>query len=171
VIDRPHWIAVGRITRAHGVNGEVAVMPLSEVDARFQPGSRLFVGESGRNRVIVRAARPHRNRLLVSFEGVIDRDRAEALGGQYLFVRAEEAPELPEGEYWTFQLVGCEVATESGRALGRLREVIHTQANDVWVVEGDGGEVLVPALKEVVVSVEAANGRIVVREIPGLTVP
>jgi 16S rRNA processing protein RimM len=178
-IDR---LAVGRITRAHGVEGEVAVLPLSQVEERFEPGSRLSLEGSDRT-LMVAAARPHRNRLLVSFEGVEDRNEAETLAGRYLFVPVESAPPLPEGEYWPHQIAGCEVLTESGRVLGRVREVLLGQANDVWVTRPDDAgepgagtgtgpkEWLVPALRDVVVSVDPAARRIVVREVPGLTAP
>jgi 16S rRNA processing protein RimM len=171
VTERPAWIAVGRVSRAHGVKGEVSVLPLSQVEARFEPGSRLFVGEGPDRPITVRASRPHHHRILVVFDHILDRDQAEALAGAYLFVPAEEAPSLPEGEYWTHDLVGCEVVTDGGRTLGRVREVMHTPANDVWAVEGDQGEVLVPALKDVVGSVDLGSRRVTVHEVPGLTAP
>jgi len=110
--------------------------------------------------------------MLVFFEGIKDRDAAEALQGTYLFVPASAVPPLPEGEFWPHELIGCEVIIDGGKTLGRLREVIHTPANDVWSVQGDDGmEVLVPALKDVVRDVDVETRRIVVREVPGLTVP
>jgi 16S rRNA processing protein RimM len=165
------WIAVGRIGRAHGVRGEVAVLPLSEVDSRFEPASRLFLGEAEDRVLTVASARPHRHRLLVAFEQLKDRAAAEDLQGEYLFVPASSAPPLPEGEYWPHQLVGCEVVTESGRSLGRIREIMRGAANDIWAAEGDGGETLIPALRDVVESVDVTARRIRVREVPGLTAP
>jgi 16S rRNA processing protein RimM len=165
-------IAVGRVARAHGVHGEVAILPLSEVETRFEPGSQLLVGEDGERALIVAARRTHRSRPLVRFAGIDDRTTAEDLVGQYLFVPASATPALPEGSFWPHQLAGAHVVTVDGVALGRLREVIHTAANDVWVVEGPGGdEVLVPALRDVVLSVDVEGGRIVVAAVPGLTVP
>ena len=169
--DPPRFVAVGRITRAHGVKGEVAVLPLSQVEARFEPGARVLAGEDQGEELVVAEARPHRGRLLVKFRGLTDRDRAEALQGTYLFVPASESPSLPPGEFWTHDLIGCHVVAEDGRSLGSVREVIHTQANDVWLVEADGEETLVPALKEVVADVDLSARRIVVRLVPGLTEP
>lgn len=169
--DRPRFVAVGRVTRAHGVKGEVAVLPLTEVATRFEPGSRVLAGEDQGRELTISEARPYRGRVLVFFDGVKDRDQAEALQGTYLFVPTSEAPVLPAGEYWTHDLIGCAVATEAGRALGTLVEVILTPANDVWVVQGEEGETLVPALKEVVVEVDPAARRVVVREVPGLIDP
>jgi 16S rRNA processing protein RimM len=170
VTEDVRWIAVGRITRAHGVRGETAVLPLSQVESRFAPGSTLFVDE-GERALTVAGSRPHRSRLLVSFEEIHDRDQAEAIRGRYLFVPASTAPALPEGEYWTHELIGSTVVTTEGRAIGSVREVIHTPANDVWVTQGDQGEVMIPALKDVVESVDVAGRRIVVRDVEGLTRP
>ena len=169
---RPRYIAVGRITRAHGLRGEVAVLPLTQIGSRFERGSRLLAGEGEDRPMVVSSSRPHRDRMLVIFEGIQDRDTAEALQGTYLFVPASEVPPLPEGEFWPHELIGCEVITDGGKPLGRLREVIRTQANDVWSVQGDDGtEVLVPALKDVVGDVDVEARRIVVRGVPGLTDP
>lgn len=160
-------VAVGRVTRAHGVKGEVAVLVLSEVEDRFAPGSVVRL-EGGRV-LTVRESRPHRGRLLVTFREIADRERAERLRDAYLFVPESEVPELPEGAYWPHQVEGCEVVIEAGRSLGVIRQIIHTAANDVWsAVTEAGEETLVPALRDVVVSVDVAGKRVVVREVPGL---
>ena len=162
-------VAVGKITRAHGVRGEVAVLVLSEVEDRFAPGAVLFL-EDGRA-LAVEGTRPDRGRLLVRFREVPDRERAQELVQRYLFVSEGDVPELPEGAYWPHQLEGCEVVTEAGRSLGVIREIIHTLANDVWIAVADGVETLVPALRDVVISVDIKAGRVVVHEIPRLTSP
>ena len=90
----------------------------------------------------------------MKFREVPDRTAAEALGQRYVFVDEAAVPPAPEGAFWPHQLEGCEVVTEEGRSLGVIREVVHGVANDIWVA-GDGEpEVLVPALKDVVVSVD-----------------
>ena len=160
---------MGRITRAHGVRGEVAVLVLSEVKGRFEAGSRLSL-EDGRT-LTVRMSRPDRNRLLVTFEEIPDRTAAEPLGGSYLFVDAAEVPPPPEDAFWPHDLEGCEVVTDGGRSLGVITEIVHGPANDIWVTRRDDREILVPALKDVVVSVDVASKRVVIREIPGLTDP
>jgi 16S rRNA processing protein RimM len=169
VIERPRWVAVGRITRTHGVKGDVAVLPLSQIESRFEPGSTLFLDERQDRPLTVESCRPHRQRLLVAFREIRDRTAADGLRGHYLFVLTSSTPPLPEGEYWIHDLIGCEVLTDEGRALGRVGEVIHTQANDVWAVRGEDGEVLIPALKDVVRKMDVAGRRIVIREVPGLT--
>jgi 16S rRNA processing protein RimM len=161
-------LAVGLVSRAHGIRGEVSVQPLSEVESRFQTGSTVLLGPDGDRRLEVATARTHGHRLLVKFEDVDDRDAAESLSGRMLLVRQEDAPALPEDRYWVHEVVGIEVLTQSGRKLGTVREVLHNQANDVWLVEGDDREVLIPALRDVVVEVDPAARRAVIREVPGL---
>jgi 16S rRNA processing protein RimM len=173
VSDEPQ-IAVGKITRAHGVRGEVAVLVLSEVEGRFDPGSVLAA--EGRSPVTIETARRDRGRLLIKFDGVDDRVAAQSLQGVYLMIPRSASPELPDDSYWPYELEGCAVRTEAGRELGTIAEVIHTQANDVWAARsaaGDDGEpveVLIPALKDVVVSVDVGAREVVVRDVPGLTV-
>ena len=161
-------LAVGLVARAHGVRGEVSVQPLSEVEARFQAGSVLLVGPAGERRLTVASARPHGHRLLVKFEEVGDRDAAESLRGRVLLVPEENAPALPPDRYWVHEVIGLEVVTETGQSLGRVREVLHNPANDVWVVQGGGRDVLIPALRDVVAEVDPAARRAVIREVPGL---
>ena len=163
-------VAVGRITRAHGVRGEVAVLVLSEVEDRFDPGVELLA--EGRGPLEIESARRDRGRLLGKFSGVDDREAAQLLSGVYLMGPRDASPDLPEGSYWPYELEGCEVSTEAGRPLGTIVDVIHTQANDVWVARPAGdpeGEVLIPALKDVVASVDVRARRVVVRDVPGLT--
>ncbi|HEY7281883.1 MAG TPA: ribosome maturation factor RimM [Actinomycetota bacterium] len=160
-------LVAGKVTKAHGLRGEVTVLVLSEVGSRFEPGSVLHL-EDGRT-LTVASTRPDRGRLLVIFEGVADRTAAEQLNGRYLFVPEDEAPPLPEGSFWPHQLVGCEVITDSGRSLGVIREVVLGVANDIWVAGPPNDEILVPALKDVVTSVDLEGRKVVVREIPGLT--
>lgn len=167
---REPTVAVGRITRPHGVTGEVAVVVLSEVPERFADGATVWL-EDGRA-LTVGSSRPHKDRLLVRFREITDRAQGEALHGALLVVPESMSPPLPEGSWWDHQLVGCSVGTDTGRALGTLTEVIHTAANDVWSVIDDArAETLIPVLKDVLVSVDVGARRIVVREIPGLTAP
>jgi 16S rRNA processing protein RimM len=165
-------VAVGRITRAHGVHGAVLVLPLSEVPERFDPGSSLLLGETGERRVTVVERRGHKDRPLLRLEEVPDRTAAEAIAGEYLFVAASESPELPPGEFWPHELIGMRVVTTSGMELGEVQDVVRTVANDVWIArDADGRESLIPALRDIVIDVDRVAALITVAEVPGLTVP
>ncbi|MFM8944962.1 MAG: ribosome maturation factor RimM [Actinomycetota bacterium] len=162
-------VAVGRIVRPHGVRGELGVLVLSEVEGRFAPGAEVLLPDGRALRV--RASRPHRSGLIVEFEGVGDRDAAAALAGSVVSVPASSSPPLPEGRWWDHDLVGCAVATDTGLDLGTVDDVIHSPANDIWSVLGPTGETLIPVLRDLLVSVDIATKRIVVRDVPGLTTP
>ena len=160
-------IAVGKVTRAHGIRGEVSVLVLSENPERFAPESVVSTRDG--RRLTVEKTRLNRGRLLVKFKEIPHRSEAQKLHGEYLVVPVSELPELPEGSYWPHQIVGCEVVTEGGRSLGTIAEIIRTEANDVWVAKAGETETLIPALDDVVVSVDPGAKRVVVNEIPGLT--
>jgi 16S rRNA processing protein RimM len=163
-------VVVGRITRAHGVTGELAVLVISEVPGRFADGATVWL-EDGRT-LTVASSRPHKDRLLVRFRGVEDRAQAEALQQALLVVPESSSPELPDGSWWDHRIVGCVLETDTGRVLGTVRDVIHTGANDVWsAVDDDGVETLVPVLEDVIADVDLDAKRIIVYEIRGLTAP
>jgi 16S rRNA processing protein RimM len=166
-VDEPA-IVVGAITKAHGLKGEVVVLNRSDNPDRWSPGNTVFLGA---RELVITASRPHGARMLVSFQGVTDRNTADELRGE-LTVRPDQLPELAAGEYWPHQLEGCEVVTDAGRALGRVTDVIPNPANDLWVAVDDAGlETLIPALEDVLLEVDVQARRILVRDIPGLTAP
>lgn len=130
-------IAVGLVLRAHGLRGEVLVLPDSDNPTRFQTGSELFVRDGARQRRLrVASSRSHRGRELVQFVDVRDRDAAEALRGALLEAPEETVPAAEEGTFYYFELVGCRVVD---RALGDLGVVAE-------VVEDGGGVLLSVAL-------------------------
>lgn len=168
-MDEP-TIVVGLVTRAHGLRGEVAVQNRSDNPERWVPGAVVFTEQGAK--LTVRTARMQGAKLTVAFDEVGERAAAEALRGAVLMVPVSWLPDLGEDEWWPHDLEGCRVVTESGRELGIVREVIANPANDLWVaVDEDGVETLVPALKDVLVDVDVAAKLIVVRGVPGLTVP
>jgi len=163
-------VAVGRVTKAHGVRGEVAVENRSDNPERWAPGSIVF-DEAGRSFTVL-AARPHGDRLLITFEEVQDRTAAQGLVGTTFVVPEAWLPELAPGNWWAFEAEGLRVETEDGRHLGTVREVLDYPAHDLWrIVRDDGAEILLPAVDELLVSVDFEDGRAVVRALPGLTAP
>jgi 16S rRNA processing protein RimM len=163
-------VVVGKVTKAHGLKGEVTILSLSDNPNRFDAGSTVFT-EDGRQ-LIVDSSRRNGARLLVTFRGVMDRTGADALRGVTLVVPVSMLPELEPGEFWPHQLEGCEVVTESGRSLGRITDVIPNPANDIWVVVDESGtESLLPAISQVISDVDLDAERVLVKDIAGLTAP
>ncbi len=165
--EREAYMAVGRIVGAHGVRGEIKVKLLTDFPERFAPGSLLFLEEEGFQREVL-SARPHKDMLLIKLSGLPDRTAVEPLRGKYLFILREEAMELDEDEYYEDELVGLVVETMEGDLLGELVEIIWTGANEVYVVQGPQGEVLIPAIAQVVQEVDLEEGVMRVSLLPGL---
>lgn len=162
---RAGFVAVGVIHRAHGVRGELSVESLSDAADRFAEGATLWIdGE----RYKVQQTRPAKRGLSLKLASIDTRDAAEALRGKLLEIPEEALEPLTEGEYYRFQLVGMDVVDLEGRALGRLEQVLATGSNDVYVVRGPAGELLLPATDEVIREVDVAGKRLVVELIEGL---
>jgi 16S rRNA processing protein RimM len=166
-------VVVGRIGRPHGIRGEVTVEPRTdEPDERFAPGATLSV-DGPVNSLVVQRAHWHSGRLLVHFEGVDDRNGAEALRGLLLHVDRDpaELPEDPE-EFYDSTLLGCRVELIDGSAVGEVVDVVHLPAQDLLVVRlADEREVMVPFVEAIVPTVDAPSRRIVIDPPGGLLDP
>jgi len=157
------------IGRAHGVRGEVAVVPRTdEPERRFAPGQRLRAEGSGRI-FTVGAARDHSGRLLVHFEELTDRTQAEAVRGTRLATDVPAA-ELPseDGEFYDRQLVGLLARLANGDEIGRVISVLHLPAQDVLEIRTPTGVRLVPFVEALVPEVDLGTGTLTIAEVEGL---
>lgn len=164
----PVFLAVGKLRRAHGVQGEMIMEVLTDFPERLRPGSKLTIGTPGQL-VRLRSVRPHNQFMLVSFEGYTDPERVRPFVNQLVQVPVDDRPPLPEGEYYQHQLIGLSVVDESGRSLGRVKQILETGANDVYIVQAtDGKEILLPAIDPVILSIDLEEGVMRVHLLPGL---
>lgn len=145
-------LEVGRIVKAHGLRGEVAVVAITDRHERFAPGSVLYAGDEA---VTVATARPHGDRWLVRFEGDDDRDRAEARRGVVL---TAEAVDEPDDGLWVHEVVGVAVVDRAGVEVGTVVSVEANPAHDLLVLDSGA---LVP-----VVFVVEHDGRRIVVDLP-----
>lgn len=168
----PRYLAVGRVLRPHGVRGELRIEVLTDHPERLQQHAHFYLASPNSPETVrrypVEKLRRSRKVLLLKLGGCDDRNAAEELRGQLVQILFEEAAPLEEGEYYHFQLIGVKVETESGEALGRIVEVLETKANDVYVVHGPRGEMLLPAVEDVVLELDLELKRMVVRLLPGM---
>ncbi len=155
-------LMIGEITRPQGIRGEVKVRPATNDPNRFYDLDRVFLkrGEEYVERHIS-VSRVEPDAVYMTFEGVTDRNAAEALRGEFIYVDRAHAVQLPEDANFICDLIGCEGVDTNGRRLGRMIDVMQPGGNDVYVFHGPLGEVLVPALKSVVAEVNVAEKRIV----------
>jgi len=161
----PARLIIGRITRPHGVRGEVKVRPETDFPQRFGRLRRVLLLDERKGEARpagVEAVRRQGGVVLLKLAGVDDLEAARALQGWALAVPWEERVPPPAGSYYLAEVVGLRVRTPSGEALGRVTEVLRTAAHDVYRVAGEAGEVLIPATREVVRAVDLKRGEMVV---------
>lgn len=163
-------LAVGQIVKPVGISGEVAVRSLSDTPGRFRSLRHAKLGADPghiRDVKIERAAEDPRG-VRMKLKDVDDRSAAEALVGQYLFVDPAHRVRLPRGRYFVHQIVGLSVVDSAGRPVGIVRDVLKFPSNDVFVIDRQGREVLIPVVKEFILAIEPRKGTIVVRLIDGM---
>ena len=163
-------VVVGRIGRAHGIRGDVAVdVRTDEPERRFVRGAVLAAGA---RTLTVAASRWQSGRLVVSFGEVPDRTAAEQLRGTLL--EAEVDPEeLPDDEdaYYDRQLIGLEARTDAGTLIGQVTSVVHHDEQDTLIVAAEGRELMIPFVSAIVPTVDLSAGHLVVVDVPGLLDP
>ena len=164
-------LVVGRVGKPHGINGAVTVeVRTDDPDARFAPGSSLRTDPAERGPLVIEEARSRPGGLVVTFAGRTSREDAEALRGTVLLVDSADLPPIDtDDEWYDHDLLGLAVVDPAGAALGTVADVVHSPASDLLVVrDADGGEHLVPFVRELVPAVDVPGGRVVVDPPDGL---
>jgi 16S rRNA processing protein RimM len=152
---------------AHGVRGEVKVRVITDFPRRrFRKGARILIARAP---YTVAAARYQGDFALLRLEEVTERTAAEKLRGQDVEVPTAEALPLPRGQFYWHEVIGLSVVDNTtGQTLGTVKDILETGANDVYVVQTDGREILVPAIKEIVKTIDPSAGRMLIEPLPGL---
>lgn len=139
---------------------------------RFDSQTEVYIGRDGtepRQMSFTLVSR-QKEQIICRLGGIESREEAEKLRKMLLMIPREEAVQLPPGHYYVFDLVGLAVYTEDGEYLGRVKEVLQPGANDVYVVEAvaSDGDILLPAIRDVILDVDLSRGQMSVRLLPGL---
>lgn len=178
------YLSVGTMVNTHGVRGEIKVLPSTSDVSRFEYLLRFFVDMSGAGvgkgdliapdkntplkEFFVESVRYHKNGVLMKLRGVDDMTAAESLKGREIWIPREEARQLDKDEWFICDILGMDVQ-EDGISLGKLVDVLQTGSNDVYVTRDDKKrEILIPALKDVILSVDIEAGIITVKLPEGL---
>jgi 16S rRNA processing protein RimM len=163
------FLAIGRIVAPRGVRGELKVEMLTEDPQRFYELETVYLGEQQVPFALLNISlHPPKNQAFLQLEGIHDRDSADTWRDAYVYVAMEDALPLEEGQYYFHQIEGLSVVTTDGEPLGRIQEILATGANDVYVIDGPQGELLLPAIRDVVQEIDLDKGVIVVRVPEGL---
>ncbi len=158
----PVYLTIGKLQRTHGVKGEILMEILTDFPERVVIDKTLFIGQK-HDEYTVASVRPTGNKLLLSFEGLTDCDQVSILRNQLVYIKTEDANLLPEGEYYHHEIIGMEVVDENGNLVGSVAEIIVTGANDVYIVKTQDDELLLPAIRSVVLSIDQQSKKMIVR--------
>jgi len=163
-------ITIGKIVSTQGHRGEVRVLPYTDFPERFKTMKEILVTLDGQTRVMhPEKVWEHKSFIIIKFKEVPDMNQAELLRNALIQITPEDLAELPEQTYYIFQIIGLEVYTEEGRFLGKIKEVLATGCNDVYVVGREGQkDLLIPALKTVVKDINLDKKTMVVELMEGL---
>ena len=163
-------IQVGKITRTHGMRGELKVLPGEGSSGAWRDAEVVFLGEERQqaSRFRVKGIRGGGKFAILALEGVDDLESAEAFKGQNVFVPRDQLPEMEPGSFYASDLEGLTVVTAQGQELGVLEEIFDNGAHEIYVVRDKTREILLPVVDGVVVEVDLDAGRLVVEPPEGL---
>lgn len=162
------YIPAGLISSPHGVRGMVRIQPWCDSPQFLTQFKRLYLGDE-KSLIEIIKIKPHSNMVIAAIKNVNSINDAETLRGKTIYFDRDDAP-LNEGRYYIHDLIGCEVYdADTNKLLGIFKEVINTTgANDVWSIRENGVDYLVPAIDDVIVSVEPEINKIIIRPLKGI---
>lgn len=160
---------VGVISTTHGIAGEVKVFPTTDDMNRFKKLKEVILDTGKETQLLhIQQVRFFKNMVIVKFKEFRSINDVERLRGKSLYVTRENAVKLQKDEYFIADMIGIQVVSDEGEDLGILQDVMQTGANDVYVVEKDGEELLIPAIKDCILSVNVEEGKMEVHLLSGL---
>ena len=169
------YFAIGTVVNVHGIQGEIRVMPATDDPSRFGLLDKLeLFFDAHTVEYPISRIRPHKNMIVLKLAGIDTRDDAEKLVGGVIKVPRSKALPLEENEYYQKDLLDMTVVSDTGEELGQLVQIIETGANDVYAVrppeglEGKAKDLLIPAIKECILSVSVPEKKMIVHVMEGL---
>ncbi len=167
---KDQYIIIGRVSGLYGIKGKLRIHYYNEIRSDFLSYRKVYLEDREGNvqTYEIQEAKIHKKFIsarLKGCEGIAD---AEKLIGASVLVKRKNLPSLEEGEYYWFEIIGMDVVTDEGRLLGKVKTILPTGSNDVYLVQGSGGERLIPATEEVIVRVDRDKGQMVIHPIEGL---
>jgi 16S rRNA processing protein RimM len=164
--DLENYFSVGKIHRAHGIRGDVSVEVWTNRTDRFEVGNRLWSLKDGKPYpLVIQAVRKSTRGLIIKFEGIATRDDAEKLAGTEIAVSMEDRGAPESGTHYVSDLIGCRVISDDGRELGCIVEVIPQEHHDLYLVNGQHGEILIPVVQEFIQEIDIHQRCVIVRKV------
>ncbi len=161
----PEFITIGKILAPWDIKGKLKVELATDFPQRFAPSSKVYIN---RQPMTIDSTEWHKGKAIIKLNTVDSIEDAEKLRGQLVEIHHSQLHPLPEGQYYHFQLIGLEVWTTQGELLGNITEILTTPGNDNYVVSGAKGEIFIPAIEDVIKSIDLDKGCLIIEPIEGL---
>ncbi len=161
----PEFITIGKILSPWGIEGKLKVQVETDFPERFAPSSEVYIS---RRSATISSVEWRAGQVIIKLSTIDSIRDAEKLRGQLVEIHNSQLQALPDGQYYHFQLIGLEVQTTQGEPLGEITDIITMSSNDTYVVKGNSGEILIPAIEDVVKSVDLDKGCLIIEPIKGL---
>lgn len=153
------FLAVGQIINTHGIKGEIKVYPLTDDIKRFRQLKIVYIDGIERNVIWCKL---QNDKVILKIEGIDSIEQAQAYKNKYIEINRKDAVKLSDGEYFIADIIGCKVFDTNNVELGEVYDIIKTGSNDVYWVKGKT-EVLVPALKDIVLNIDINERQIIIK--------
>lgn len=161
-------VRIAKLGEPFGIKGGIKIWPFFDLIDTLKKGQKIYLSWGDtllvRRELSLENIREHNKGYVIYFSEIETREDAEKIRGNWLLMEEEDLPKLPEGQYYTYQIMGLSVYEESGEYLGKVKEILETGSNDVYIVEGEEEDIYIPAIKDVIVEINLEEGKIIIRK-------
>ncbi len=165
------YVSIGKIVKAHGIHGEIKVLPYSRSPENFKLYRKVILRDTESRRILpisIVRARSQGDQVVLQLAGVLDRNAAEEIAGMEVWLKKTDLPTLEPNEFYLHDLIGRKVVTDTGLEIGTAKTFLTTKAHDVLVVKGKGVEYLIPVNNEIILRLDEHERTVVISPPPGL---
>ncbi len=160
----PEFLSIGILRKPHGVQGEMKIEIWTDFPGRLKKGVIIFIGEH-KEEFFIESFKGEKGGYLVQLEGIADPESCMPVVNKIVFVSAKDRPNPGKNQYYHHQIIGLDVFTKGNSYLGKIKEIIRTGSNDVYVIqntENDKSEILIPAIPSVIMNIDLSEKKMIV---------
>jgi 16S rRNA processing protein RimM len=160
----PEFLSIGILRKPHGINGEMKLEIWTDFPERLQKGASVYIGE---NKKIykIESFKSKKEGSLIQLEGIVNPQSCLPVVNKIVFVSTKDRPDLENDHYYHHQIIGLNVFTKDNVYLGKIKEIIRTGSNDVYVIQNSEikkNETLIPVIPSVIMKIDLKGNKIII---------
>lgn len=160
----PAFLSIGILRKPHGVEGEMKIEIWTDFPERLKKGGVVYIGDH-KKEFFIDSFKGKKGGYLVQLVGINDPESCKFVVNKIVYISSRDRPDLGKNQYYHHQIIGLEVHTQDDTYLGKIKEIIRTGSNDVYVVHktgNDKGEILIPAIPSVIINIDLSGKKMIV---------